>query len=238
MFDVVVIHSGGMDSSLCLALAVREFGPQQVLSMSFNYGQRHSPELERAKSIANHFGVKNIQFPVDCLSEITDNALINPNIEIKHDPGKAPNTLVVGRNGLMVRIAAIHAQHLGAHYVYTGVIEVEAANSGYRDCSRDYMDKMQEILRIDLDDESFEVRTPVVKMTKRETMELGHELGELEYLLRETITCYEGKPLAGCMECPACKLRNEGIVEFANSHPSFQLPYAVPDLGNLPAQET
>lgn len=212
--SALVIHSGGMDSSLCLALAIREFGVDQVLSVSFSYQQRHSNELIQAEKICKDWGVDHVVLSVDCLKQITDNALINREIPILQQEGKPPNTLVVGRNGLMVRIAAIHAQNLGAHFVYTGVIELDQWNSGYRDCSRDYMDLMQQILRIDLDDAAFEVRTPLVFMTKVETLELAESLGILDYLLKETISCYEGISGSGCKKCPACLLRNEGVRQY------------------------
>jgi 7-cyano-7-deazaguanine synthase len=228
--ETIVIHSGGMDSSLCLAKAVKEdFGgdPSKVLSMSFQYGQRHSEECERAKEIATWLGVRNVVVPISCLEKVTDNALMNEGIAIQHEEGKPPNTMVVGRNGLMVRVGAIYAQRLGVHSIYMGVIEVEHGGDGvgYRDCSRDYMDRMQEILRMDLTDPSFEIRTPIVFMTKKETMDLGHRLGVLDYLLERTITCYRGVPLAGCRTCPSCKLRNDGLREFLAEHPEFAAPF-------------
>lgn len=223
----LVIHSGGMDSSLCLALAIREFGAENVLSLSFSYDQRHSLELEQAAKICRDWNIDHVELSINCLKEITSNALMNPSEDIVHPEGKAPNTLVVGRNGLMARLGAIHAHHLGAHVVFMGVIEVESANSGYRDCTRKYMDLMEEILRLDLDDPSFEIRTPLVYMTKMETMQLAHELGVLSYLLKETITCYRGIKHAGCRSCPACILRNEGLAAFAAAHPDFIIPYSL-----------
>ena len=223
----IVVHSGGMDSSLCLALALREFTATEVLSLSFSYSQRHSVELEAAKTICQEWGVDHVVLSIDCLSQITCNALTDPNQPIVHDDGQAPNTLVVGRNGLMLRLAAIHAASLGARVVYTGVIEVESANSGYRDCSRAYMDLMQNILRCDLDDQQFEIRTPLVKMTKLETMELGYQLGVLPFLLEHTVSCYEGVSQLGCGHCPACVLRNEGIKQFQHRYPTVELPYLV-----------
>ncbi|TNE90372.1 MAG: 7-cyano-7-deazaguanine synthase QueC [Deltaproteobacteria bacterium] len=221
----VVVHSGGMDSSICLAVAIREFGAEHVLSMSFRYGQRHSVELQRAQEICEKWGVDHTVVPITCLAEVTVNALTDSSIAIQHALGSPPNTLVQGRNGLMARVAGIHANHLGAHCIYMGVIEIESANSGYRDCSRAYMDLMQQILRMDFGDSEFEIRTPVVAMTKVDTLELAAEHGVLEYLLDRTITCYEGIPHAGCRSCPACLLRNEGIREYADRHPTVELPF-------------
>lgn len=221
----IVVHSGGMDSSLCLALAVKEFGAAEVLSVSFTYNQRHSEELTKAKIISDHFKVDHIELNLSCLSQITDSALIGNSEKISHEEGKAPNTLVMGRNGLMCRIASIHAQSLGAKCVYMGVMELEEANSGYRDCSRKYMDLIQAALRMDFADDTFEVRTPLAFMTKRDTMELGFKLGVLEYLLENTITCYEGISKEGCMKCPACKLRNGGLKVFTLEHPELKYSY-------------
>ncbi|MGE3609115.1 MAG: 7-cyano-7-deazaguanine synthase QueC [Bacteriovoracaceae bacterium] len=221
----LVVHSGGMDSSLCLALAIKEFGADQVLSVSFIYGQRHSKEIEKAREISKHFNVDHTELEINCLSQITHSALIGNSEKIEHQEGKAPNTLVVGRNGLMARIAGIHANALGAKCIYMGVMELEEANSGYRDCSRSYMDLIQSALRLDFADPSFEIRTPLVFMTKKETMELGFKLGVLEYLLENTITCYEGIEKEGCLKCPACKLRNQGLKIFSLEHPECKYSY-------------
>lgn len=221
----VVVHSGGMDSSLCLALAIQEFGAANVLSVSFTYNQRHAIELDRARKICEHFKVDHVELNLDCLSQITESALIGNSQKIEHTQGQAPNTLVVGRNGLMARLAGIHAHSLGASCIYLGVMELEAANSGYRDCSRAYMDLIQAALRLDFANPAFEIRTPLVSMTKKETMELGHKLGVLEYLVENTITCYEGIEKAGCLKCPACKLRNAGLKIFSLEHPEFKYSY-------------
>jgi 7-cyano-7-deazaguanine synthase len=125
----------------------------------------------------------------------------------------------------MARLASIHAHSLGAQSIYMGVMELEEANSGYRDCSRAYMDIIQAALRMDFADDKFEIRTPLVNMTKKETMELGYKLGVLEYLLENTITCYEGIDKEGCLKCPACKLRNSGLKIFSLEYPEFNFSY-------------
>ncbi len=210
----IVIHSGGMDSSICLALAIREFGHENVLSLTFCYNQRHSNEIQQAAKICQTWGVDHRIISLNCLSEITSNALTDASIEITHQTGHAPNTLVVGRNGLMARLGAIHAHHLGANQIFMGVIEVEGSHSGYRDCSRDYMDLLQQILRLDLDDPSFLIRTPLVFLSKQETLSLANDLGHLDFLWEETISCYNGLRREGCKTCPACILRNEGLRQF------------------------
>ena len=226
----VVCHSGGMDSSICLKVAIDEFGAENVLSMGFSFGQRHSIEIERADALADRWGVKRVVVNIDCLSEITESALLDQTTTIEHKDGEAPNTLVTGRNGLMGRLAAIHADHLGASCIYMGVMGLEAANSGYRDCSPEYIELLQKIMQVDLGNDQFEIRTPLIDLTKCESLELADRLGVLEELLLETITCYEGVPLIGCQKCPACKLRNEGIIQFYNKHPEQTPPPPYLDL--------
>lgn len=219
----IVIHSGGMDSSICLALALQEFGKDSVLSLSFNYGQRHSPEIIQAAKICHDWNIDHTIVNLKgCLQAITCDALTNLLLPIQEKKNEPPNTLVVGRNGLMARLGAIHADYLGANSIYMGIIGVEGNYSGYRDCSRKYVDLKQEILRIDLNNPNFEIRTPVIHMTKKETLELAYSLGILNYLLENTITCYEGIPKEGCKKCPSCKLRKMGIDEFKLSHPEFE----------------
>lgn len=223
--NTIVVHSGGMDSSICLALAKEQYGPKNVLSMSFTYGQRHSKELEAADKICKDWGIDHIIVNLECLQQITTSALLNKDTPIVHNAGETPNTLVMGRNGLMARIAGIHAHSIGANSIYMGIIEVEQANSGYRDCSRKYMDIIQAALRMDMGNSEFEIKTPIVYMDKPQTMELAYQMGILHYLLDTSISCYEGIVGYGCGKCPACKLRNEGIAKFLVNHSDFIFSY-------------
>jgi 7-cyano-7-deazaguanine synthase len=214
MKKAVVLHSGGFDSSLCLALAVKDFDASSLVSLSFYYGQRNASELVQAEKISKAWGIDHVQFSLDFLSSITENALIGSAIPIQHEANQTANTLVTGRNGLFARIAAIYAEHLGAACLYMGVREEEALEKGYRDCSRSYMDLKQEILRIDLGNPSFEIRTPLVHMSKKQVMERSYQEGIFEFLFHETISCYEGIAGWGCKHCPTCIERNGAIQHF------------------------
>ena len=222
----IVVHSGGMDSSLCLAIAVDDVGAENVLSMTFDYGQRHSAELEQAKIISDYFKVDHIVVPISSLREITSNSLLHHNLTIEDaKDGTPPNTMVVGRNGLMARIAAIHADYLGANSIFMGVMELEEANSGYRDCSRKYMEILQAALRVDFANPQFEIKTPLVYLTKKQALDVAYQMGHAEFLLENTLSCYEGVRGYGCGTCPACVLRNDGIKEFLSEHPDIVFSY-------------
>ncbi len=224
----LVIHSGGMDSSICLALAIQEFRAEGVLSLSFRYHQRHQQELTQAAKICQDWGVDHTEIDLKCLAEITTNALIDSDLPIVKSQDQPANTLVIGRNGLMAHIAGIHAESLGAHCIYMGVIEIDGARNQYRDCNREYINLAEQKLRLDLNDPHFEIRTPLIHMSKKETLSIAKELGILEYLLNETITCYQGIAHAGCQHCPSCQLRNQGLQEFMIENPDFPVPYALP----------
>lgn len=215
----VVIHSGGMDSSLCLALAIRDFGASEVLSLSFDYTQRHKNEINAAKYICKSWGVDHTTINLECLAAITSDGITNSSKPVEWDSAQSPSptTLVLGRNGLMARLGAIHAHDLGAGCIYMGVIEEEVREIGYRDCSREYMDLKQQILRIDLDNPNFEIRTPLVHMSKLQTLQLADTLGVLDFLWENTVTCYNGIMNQGCGKCPACFLRNRGRSQFDES---------------------
>lgn len=210
----IVVHSGGLDSSLCLDLAREKYGPSAVLSLSFSYQQRHSAELGCAARICGDWGIDHAVVDIACLASITRDALTNSTVAVDWKPGDPPVALVAGRNGLMARLAAIHAHHLGAHHIYMGIMEEEGHFVGYRDCSRSYMDLMEQILRIDLDDASFAIETPLVTYSKEEVVRLADRRGVLDYLLANTISCYEGLPGLGCGRCASCFLKCRALERF------------------------
>ena len=209
----VVVLSGGQDSATCLALACNKHGSEKVAAITFDYGQRHSAEVECAKKLAKHFDVKPhkiVKLPF--YSQLTSNALFDKNAEISKEPGaKRPNTYVEGRNPLFLLIAAIWAKSLGAKKLYTGVSQVDS--SGYPDCRESFIRAQEKAIRLAME-WPFEIITPFMRMTKRDEWELADKLGILELVKTGTITCYNGIPGAGCGKCPACVLRNNGLKEY------------------------
>lgn len=216
----VVLHSGGIDSSTCLWIAKQDF---EVTSISFAYQQKHLSEIEAAYNICQEWGISRVVFHLDLLPHITSNALTNPQQAIIYSEGSA-NTMVVGRNGLMAHLAGIYAHSIGASHLFLGVTEIEGVHNGYRDCSRNYFNIKEQILRIDLANPNFQIHTPVIHLNKKEILYLAHELKILSYLLEHTISCYQGISHLGCQKCPACHSRNNGLKEFLKETPSFYFP--------------
>ncbi len=212
-----MIFSGGMDSSICLALAKKKFGASKVLALTYMYGQRHQIEVKQSKKIAKYLGVDHKIMKLDFLGKVGVNALTNKKMKIKSGMhGSAPNTMVMGRNGLFAMVGSMVANEVGATSLWMGVMGLEGANSGYRDCSLVYIKLIENIIRIDIGNLRFNIYTPLINMTKKETMGVADKLGVLPYLLDHTVSCYEGIMKKGCGKCPACKLRNAGIKEYLN----------------------
>lgn len=221
--DAVVLHSGGMDSSLCLLLAAKQYGADKVISLGFRYHQRHENELAAAALIANHYGIRRELIDIPVLPGWDSSSLISHSLPITSHT-QCPNSFVLGRNGLFLMMASPLAHSVGAHCLFIGVMEREGANSGYPDCNRSYIDAVQTVIRHDLQTPSFSIQTPLISMTKAQTLELADSLGALDYLLQHTVTCYNGIPIVGCKTCPSCRLRNEGIAEFYKNHPEKEVP--------------
>ena len=209
----VVVLSGGQDSALCLALAVKKYGPREVAAITFAYGQRHSVETKFARRLARHFGIAAHKVVrLDFYRDITASALLAERGRIERRKGTAcPNTVVEGRNAFFLMAAAVWAKSLGATDVYTGVSQADY--SGYPDCRAAFIRAAEKAIRLALD---FPIRivTPFMSKTKAEEWALAAKLGVFDLIANGTVTCYNGIPGTGCRKCPACKLRNRGLEEY------------------------
>ena len=206
----IVIFSGGQDSTTCLFQAIDEYGKENVETMTFQYGQRHSIELEKAKWIAQDLGVKQTFIDTSVIKAITHNALMDENVHIEQKDNKLPNTFVDGRNALFLLYAAIYAKGQGIQDIITGVCETDF--SGYPDCRDVFIKSMNVTLNLAMDYQ-FNIKTPLMYLTKAQTWQLADELGVLDYVRNYTHTCYEGVD-GGCSQCPSCILRDKGLKEY------------------------
>lgn len=205
----VVIFSGGQDSTTCLFLAIQEFGRENVEVVTFQYGQRHAIELEKAEWIAHDLGVKQTVIDTSVIKTITHNALMDSTAEIEQN-GATPNTFVDGRNALFLLYTAIYAKSQNIHTIFTGVCETDF--SGYPDCRDVFVKSMNVTLNLAMD-YAFNIRTPLMYLTKKETWKLADDLGAFDYIREHTHTCYLGVE-GGCHTCPSCLLREKGLSEY------------------------
>ncbi len=205
----LVIFSGGQDSTTCLAQATQDYGKGNVACITFQYGQKHSREVEAAKKIAEHFRVSDHKIiNLDWYRQVTSNALLNHDLSISKAVGSdCPNTVVDGRNMLFLLVAAIYAKSQNIRDLVTGVCETDF--SGYPDCRDVFIKSCNVTLNLAMD-YGFRVITPLMELTKEETWALADRLGVLDYVAENTLTCYNGVVGRGCGTCPSCVLRQRG----------------------------
>lgn len=210
----LVVFSGGQDSTTCLFWAKREF--RHVHALSFLYGQKHSKEVELAEAIARKAEVPFKVMDVSFIGSLGHNSLTDPSVPMDSEKpaGTYPNTFVPGRNLFFLSIAAIYARELGIHHLVTGVSQTDF--SGYPDCRDAFIKSLNVTLNLAMD-EQFAIHTPLMWIDKAETWALADELGVLDLVRHDTLTCYNGIPGDGCGHCPACTLRREGLEKYLAS---------------------
>lgn len=224
----VVLLSGGLDSSTVLAIAQQE--GYEAYALSFRYGQRHSVELEAARRVAKALGaaahvVADIDLRVFGGSALTDD------IDVPHrdraeeiDSNEIPITYVPARNTVFLSFALAWAETLGASDVFIGVSALDY--SGYPDCRPEYIEAFEQMANLATKagvegTQHLKIHTPLIQLTKAETIQRGLELG-VDYGL--THSCYDPRPDgAACGTCDSCLLRVRGFAELGMSDPA---PYA------------
>jgi 7-cyano-7-deazaguanine synthase len=205
--SAIVVLSGGQDSTTCLFWAINEF--DSVETVTFDYGQRHRIELEAAQKIAKLAGVKNTILPIDTFGILGGNSLTGKEaVDESSQEGELPNSFVPGRNLIFLTFAAAFAYQREIKDLVTGVCQTDY--SGYPDCRQNTIEAIQ--LAINLGMESnVRIHTPLMWMTKSETVKFAEEVGALE-ALAWSHTCYNGE-VPPCGQCPACELRAKGFEE-------------------------
>lgn len=209
--QALVVLSGGQDSTTCLYWAIERFGKESVATVTFDYGQRHKIEIDCAARIASQAGVANVCLPIDTFAALGGDALTDSKIKVDSSGvagNELPNTFVPGRNLVFLTFAAALAYGRGIGNLVTGVAQTDY--SGYPDCREDTIRALQQALRAGMESDVV-IHTPLMHMSKRQTVELARDLGALD-ALRLTHTCYNGtRP--PCGECHACRLRAMGFAE-------------------------
>ena len=207
----LVVFSGGQDSTTCLFWAMREF--KKVHALSFIYGQKHRNEVELARHIAEEAEVEFEVLDVSFIGKLGRNSLTDTSIPMDQEKptDSFPNTFVPGRNLFFLSIAAVYAREKGINHIVTGVSQTDF--SGYPDCRDAFIKSLNVTLNLAMD-EQFVIHTPLMWIDKAQTWQLADELGVLELIRHETLTCYNGVQGDGCGHCPSCKLRKEGLDKY------------------------
>ena len=212
--EALVVFSGGQDSTTCLFWAKRRF--RKVHALTFRYGQKHSLEVEIAGKLAEKAGVDFHVMDVPLIGRLGSNSLTDPDIVMDQEKpeGSCPNTFVPGRNLFFLSIAAVLAREHGINHIVTGVSQTDF--SGYPDCRDAFIKSLNVTLNLAMD-EQFIIHTPLMWIDKAQTWALADEMGVLDVIRNETLTCYNGIPGDGCGHCPACRLRRDGLEKYLAS---------------------
>lgn len=223
----VVLSSGGVDSTTVMAIA-RSQG-FALYSLSFNYGQRHSFELESARKVSAFFNVEDHMIIDIDLRKIGGSSLTTDMDVPKGRPEQEmaegiPITYVPARNTIFLSYALARAEVLESGDIFIGVNAVDY--SGYPDCRPEYIEAFEKMAnlatkagvekRIKL-----KIHTPLIKMTKAEIIQCGHKLG-VDYSM--THSCYDPSPEGyACGSCDSCILRRKGFMESGIPDPTRYL---------------
>lgn len=209
----VVLLSGGLDSATCLLIARAE--GSELFALSFDYGQRHALELERARALASSYGaaehrVLRLDWPSPAASALTDSSRQVPRNRLGEDP--IPVTYVPARNTVFLAMGIGYAESVGASEVFIGANALDY--SGYPDCRPEFLEAFERVANLGtragaLGESRYRIRAPLLRMTKGEIVAEAARLG-LDFGM--TLSCYDpGVSGAPCGQCDACLLRAKGF---------------------------
>lgn len=207
---ILVVHSGGLDSTTALAMAVREHGSPNVEAISFEYGQRHDVELKCAYDLARFYEVEHTirSVPLGQGGVLMDSSSPMPQMtyaEIKEAEGPSP-TYVPYRNGTFLSLAASHALETECQEIWCGMHAEDAHNWAYPDCTPEFIGAMQNAIYIGTY-HKVRLLAPFTYATKADIVLAGMRL-RVPY--ERTHSCYEGRRPA-CGTCPTCISRLEAF---------------------------
>jgi 7-cyano-7-deazaguanine synthase len=217
----VVLSSGGLDSTTVTALAMHE--GYEVYSLSFDYGQRHSCELEAALKIAEIMKVKShVVAKIDL--RVFGGSALTADIPVPKNgimDSEIPVTYVPARNTIFLSYALAWAEVLGVNDIFIGVNAVDY--SGYPDCRPEFIEAFEKMARLATKagvsgSSEIKIRTPLINLSKAEIIRLGVSLG-VDYSL--THSCYDPFPGGfACGLCDSCILRKKGFEEAEITDPT------------------
>lgn len=208
----LVLFSGGVDSTTCLALAVHQYGSREVMALSVYYGQKHAKEIEAAKQIAAYYQVEYKELDLAAIFAASDCSLLQGASEeipkesyadqLQKTNGAPVSTYVPFRNGLFLASAASIALSYGCSEIFYGAHSDDAAGNAYPDCSSDFNDAMNRAVFLG-SGQQLRVTAPFIGMNKAQVVRKGLEL-KVPY--EKTWSCYEGSDRP-CGKCGTCRDR-------------------------------
>ena len=194
----LVLISGGIDSTTCLALAVSKYGNKNVVGLSIYYGQRHDKEIQSADSVCKHYNVEHIKLDLSTMFEFSNCSLLQHSNEdipeesydkqLSQTNGKPVSTYVPFRNGLFLSSAAAIALSKDCSVIYYGAHADDAAGNAYPDCSPAFNNAMNSAI-YEGSGKQLQIEAPFINLNKAGVVKMGLEIGAPYEL---TWSCYEG----------------------------------------------
>lgn len=225
----LVLFSGGLDSTTCLALAVERYGAENVLALSVSYGQKHTKELEAARAVAAYYGVRLQTLDLAAIFADSDCSLLKGSSQeipkesyaeqLSETDGAPVSTYVPFRNGLFLSSAASVALSNGCSVIYYGAHADDAAGNAYPDCSQEFNDAINTAIFLG-SGKQLRVEAPFVGKTKADVVAEGLRLNAPYHL---TWSCYEGGERP-CGLCGTCRDRAAAFAANGVSDPALTAP--------------
>jgi 7-cyano-7-deazaguanine synthase len=211
MKKAVILLSGGLDSTTCLAYA-KSLG-YACYALSFDYGQKHRGELLAAQTIARQYQVQRHEVFVLPMGRLGGSALTDEALSVPDHQGTTdiPITYVPARNTILLSIALGWAEILNADAIFLGISAVDYSH--YPDCRPEYIDAFKHMAQLatkrGVEGNPIEFHTPLMHLSKAETIQLGRSLG-VDY--SQTVSCYRAtEDNQACGTCDSCYLRKKGF---------------------------
>ena len=224
--SAMVVLSGGQDSTTCLYWAIKNF--DEVYAITFDYGQKHSIELESAKKIAKLANVPHETIHVPQILR-SRSPLTNSNEKLETYNNYSEMDKIIGdrveltfvpmRNAFFLTLAANYALEKDCYALVTGVCQQDNAN--YPDCRVKFIEKQEETINEALGIDYFKIYTPLIVMTKAQSITLAESLVGCMSALAYSHTCYAGE-YPPCGKCHSCVLRAQGFKEAGVNDPLIE----------------
>ncbi|MCQ2407579.1 MAG: 7-cyano-7-deazaguanine synthase QueC [Oscillospiraceae bacterium] len=225
----LVLFSGGLDSTTCLALAIERYGIENVLALSVSYGQKHTKELEAARAVAAYYGVRLHTLDLAAIFADSDCSLLKGSSQeipkesyaeqLTATDGAPVSTYVPFRNGLFLSSAASFALSNGCSVIYYGAHADDAAGNAYPDCSQEFNDAINTAIFLG-SGKQLRIEAPFVGKTKADVVAEGLRLNAPYHL---TWSCYEGGERP-CGLCGTCRDRAAAFAANGVSDPATASP--------------
>ncbi|MDQ8935674.1 7-cyano-7-deazaguanine synthase QueC [Acinetobacter rudis] len=217
----IVLLSGGLDSTTCLAWAQARY---ECIAISFMYGQRSNTELDAAKALTQAAGVEHRVINID-LGQLGGSALTDHSIDIPvQEQQGIPVTYVPARNTIFLSYALAAAEVYQADAIVIGINAVDY--SGYPDCRPEFIEAFAQLASLatkaGIEGKPLKIETPLLHLSKAAIIGLGLEHG-VDYA--QTVSCYQADNQGrACGKCDSCRLRKQGFIDAGITDPTRYIP--------------